>query len=85
MDTNKRLAMYRHDLRNHLSVIKLYTELLSQHLMTTGEDDRKAKSYIETILRRTVDLEREFKKLSTKEFSFLLGDEAYTQIPELKQ
>lgn len=85
MDTNKRLAIYRHDLRNHLSVIKLYTELLSQHLMILGEDDRKAKGYIETILRRTVELEKEFKKLSPEEFSSLLGDEAYTQNPELKQ
>lgn len=84
MDGNKRLAMYRHDLRNHLSVIKLYTELLSQHLQVLGADDHKTKEYIETILRRSTVLENEFKKLTANEFSSLLGDEAYSQTLEQK-
>jgi len=85
MDGKTRLSTYRHDLRNHLSVIHLYTELLEQHLTTLGNDDKKTRSYIVTILNRCVRMEIELKKLVPGKFTSLLEDEAYTQSLEPKR
>ncbi|PWU23524.1 hypothetical protein C5B42_02635 [Candidatus Cerribacteria bacterium 'Amazon FNV 2010 28 9'] len=60
----KTISTYRHDIRNHISVIRLYTQLLQQRLKEAQIDDPRFEQYITTIVNRTKQLEEEFEQFT---------------------
>lgn len=82
MNSEELCRKLRHDLKNHLSVVRLYAELLSMHLAKTKNRDEKAAEYIKIILKRSEDIEQDLKKLTPELLDPAQGPEAYSQTPE---
>jgi hypothetical protein len=71
MDPLTQCQKLRHDLKNHLSVLRLYSELLGSYLESKEVADQKTREYVATLVRRNKEMEENLSILNPRDLGLV--------------